>query len=278
MLYYRHFTGSRSGVPVLILHGSAYYDSYDWITVASALSFAGDVAAFDARGFGKSSRSPTADYSHDANVADIIAVLDHLGWRRAILVGHSRGGAYATLAASRFPERAAGLVLIDHCPGIGTRGRGAPPVMVQTIGQKAPRFSDLEAALAATSRSRDLSNAEARERLLSIFSMDNGCFVLTARDPNYQNPIPLTPSAWPTSIAPDVDLWSELAKIRVPILVLRALQSNAYSDAALERMRRELPGCRIAEVDSGHDMAAEAPDAIVNHVLRFSLEIRRPDQ
>ena len=36
-LFYRAF-GSPGATPIIILHGSNYYDSYDWIGVASALA------------------------------------------------------------------------------------------------------------------------------------------------------------------------------------------------------------------------------------------------
>jgi len=268
-LFYRLFGPERPGIPILILHGSTYYDSADWIDVAAGLASDREVVAFDARGFGRSSRSPTADYSNDAQLADIIALLDQLSWPRAVFAGHSRGGAFATLAAARMPERTAGLVLIDHCPGIGVRGRGAPPIVTQTVGQKPPRYPTLEAAVAATSRSPKATGQEARARLLAIFARDGDEYLLTARDPDHQNPIPLAPTGWKATIPSDVDLWQELAKVHVPFLVLRALDSPAFTDDALARIRREFPAAEIIDIVSGHDMAAEAPDMIVAEVTRY---------
>ena len=53
-------------------------------------------------------RSPAADYSLAALAADNLAMGDH-----DLVVGHSMGGATATLAASLRPEWAGRLVLVD---------------------------------------------------------------------------------------------------------------------------------------------------------------------
>ncbi len=48
----------------------------------------------------------------ETHVADEIALLDHLGWDRAWLVGHGWGGHLAMHVAVAHPERVAGLVLL----------------------------------------------------------------------------------------------------------------------------------------------------------------------
>jgi pimeloyl-ACP methyl ester carboxylesterase len=50
-LFYRAF-GSPGATPIVLLHGSNYYDSYDWIGVASALATDRMVVTPDRRGLG----------------------------------------------------------------------------------------------------------------------------------------------------------------------------------------------------------------------------------
>ena len=69
------------------MHGANYFDSYDWIGVAEALAADREVASFDKRGFGESGWSPSKDYSVDANMGDILAVIGELKWERPIVVG-----------------------------------------------------------------------------------------------------------------------------------------------------------------------------------------------
>src|SRR2546425_9607539 len=73
-LFYRTY-GTPGRTPILLLHGSNYYDSYDWIGVASALATDRLVATPDRRGWGESTWSPSKDYSRDALVDDMLAVM-----------------------------------------------------------------------------------------------------------------------------------------------------------------------------------------------------------
>src|SRR3989304_4782272 len=69
--------------------------------------------AFDLRGMGESDPARDGDYSVDAMVRDLAALTDALGLRRYHLVGHSFAGAVVSAAAAAFPDRVAGLVLVD---------------------------------------------------------------------------------------------------------------------------------------------------------------------
>jgi pimeloyl-ACP methyl ester carboxylesterase len=72
------------------------------------------VILIDRPGHGWSSRPAGDTYASPARQAELVAqALDRLGVRRAILVGHSWGGAFATAYALSYPERTAGLVLLS---------------------------------------------------------------------------------------------------------------------------------------------------------------------
>jgi alpha-beta hydrolase superfamily lysophospholipase len=83
-----------TGEPVLLVHGFASSVEHNWhrTGVIDALVQAGfQVIAYDTRGHGRSEKPhDPAKYGAD-DVRDIIRVLDHLGFRRAHLVGYSRG-------------------------------------------------------------------------------------------------------------------------------------------------------------------------------------------
>ena len=66
----------------------------------------------DMRGRGGSAGLPEP-FGIAAHVADLVAVLDHVGVERAVLVGHSMGCNVAARFAADHPDRAAGLVLLD---------------------------------------------------------------------------------------------------------------------------------------------------------------------
>lgn len=254
-LFYRHFGTASAAAPVIIIHGANYYDSFDWIEVAGALARDREVVAYDQRGFGESSWSAARDYSNDAVLGDITALLDHFGWKRAVVMGHSMGGGQAVLYGARMPERTAAVVLVDHCPGAG--GAAAAP------GQAGPAgFPSLEAALKATSRDQrtPLSRVEGFTR-----KTDGG--LLFKRDPSFSNKKPDT-AGWSPKIVSS-DAWADLAAIAAPLLVIRGTQSDRFDDTRIARVQQVQPNVEIANIDCGHDVAGAAPDALIAAVGGF---------
>ena len=102
-----------AGVPLLFVHGglgggrgSATFRQYHM----PALAQHAEVIAFDRRAAG-ASETPATGYSFASFVADIFALLDHLGHKRAILMGNSAGGPQVLQAVLTDPARVVALVL-----------------------------------------------------------------------------------------------------------------------------------------------------------------------
>jgi lipase len=111
---------ARAGPPVgageatvLALHGiSASHMTYRTVARELAGRMRASLLAPDLRGRGRSAHLPPP-FGIRAHVADLLAVLDHAGARRVVLVGHSSGAYLAARLAAEHPERAAALVLLD---------------------------------------------------------------------------------------------------------------------------------------------------------------------
>ncbi|MFJ6632408.1 alpha/beta fold hydrolase [Streptomyces sp. NPDC091376] len=99
-----------SGVPVVYLNGQFATQGY-WRRVVAELGTGWRHITYDERARGASKRS--ADYSFEAAVRDVDAVLAARGVDRALLVGWSYGAVVAAHWADRNPERALGAVLVD---------------------------------------------------------------------------------------------------------------------------------------------------------------------
>lgn len=100
-----------SGTPVLYLNGQFATQGY-WRRVIAELGPDWRHVTYDERARGrKSGRS--ADYSFEAAVRDVDAVLDARGVDRALVVGWSYGAFVAAHWASRNPDRTIGAVLVD---------------------------------------------------------------------------------------------------------------------------------------------------------------------
>ncbi|MFF5251363.1 alpha/beta fold hydrolase [Streptomyces leeuwenhoekii] len=98
------------GVPVIYLNGQFATRGY-WRRVIAELGAGWRHITYDERARGRSKRS--ADYSFEAAVRDVDAVLAARGVERALVVGWSYGAVVAAHWAGRNPERALGAVLVD---------------------------------------------------------------------------------------------------------------------------------------------------------------------
>jgi lipase len=111
---------ARAGPPpagspqvVVAIHGiTASHET--WRAMARAIRRRTDacVLAPDLRGRGRSAALPPPP-SFATHTDDILALLDHLGISRALLVGHSMGAYVAAAVAAEHPERVSGVVLVD---------------------------------------------------------------------------------------------------------------------------------------------------------------------
>jgi pimeloyl-ACP methyl ester carboxylesterase/DNA-binding CsgD family transcriptional regulator len=88
------------------------WDNPVWRHWSEALVERRTLVRYDPRGSGLSDRD-VVDFSLDALVSDLEAVVDALGLRRVSLIGLCQGGVIATAYAARHPERVSRLVLYD---------------------------------------------------------------------------------------------------------------------------------------------------------------------
>jgi pimeloyl-ACP methyl ester carboxylesterase len=108
---------------VLLLHGGPGMGAEYLVGLVKALDGAIDSVLPQQRGLEPSTLEGPRDI--ETHVADEIAVLDHLGWDRAWLMGHSWGGLLAMHLAVAHRERVQGLVLFDTLGAIPDGGRAA---------------------------------------------------------------------------------------------------------------------------------------------------------
>ncbi len=108
-----------SGPPLLLLHG--YPQTHVmWHLVAPCLAGDFSVVAADLRGYGESSKPPTAPdhepYSKRAMAREQVEVMRRLGFERFSVAGHDRGAYCAYRMALDHPERVDRLAVLDIVP------------------------------------------------------------------------------------------------------------------------------------------------------------------
>ena len=112
-----YYEDDGEGPPILLTHGF----------VASTGMWDGQVDAFrdryrlirwDMRGHGRTEcPDDPAAYSQDITVADMAAILDHLGIDKAVIAGHSLGGFMSLRFNVMHPHRVTALILQGCGPG-----------------------------------------------------------------------------------------------------------------------------------------------------------------
>src|SRR5262249_39720782 len=107
--------GPASGPAVILLHGFPY-DIHTYADVAAILAAKGCRAIVPCLcGYGETRFRDAATLRSGEQAAlgaDVIALTDALGIKRAIFSGHNWGGRAATVAAALWPDRCAGLVTV----------------------------------------------------------------------------------------------------------------------------------------------------------------------
>ena len=105
--------GESKRTPIVCVHGAAS-SSVVWMDLVRRWSTKRRVVAPDLPGHGQSDRwHPPSEISIDMYREAVGTVCAQLKIERAILVGHSMGASIALAAAAAWPERVAGLVLVN---------------------------------------------------------------------------------------------------------------------------------------------------------------------
>lgn len=122
------------GVPLVLAHGFSLASGL-YVQALSRLASMGFlVVAVDMAGHGTSTEVAGRPDDLDEYRRFMADVLDELGIRRSVLVGHSLGGRLMAELAAAEPERAVALVLVDAAVGsawddLAAFSRWAPPLL-----------------------------------------------------------------------------------------------------------------------------------------------------
>lgn len=259
------YADEGAGAPPLLCLAGLTRSSRDFDHFAAALpAFAGPrrIVRLDARGRGASDHDPDwTRYNVMVEAGDALALLDHLGIDRAVIVGSSRGGLLAAVIAATAPQRLAGVVLNDVGPVIEPEGIGkimswlGRPPSAKTMAEAA---AGLEAAFGA--RFPGVGPAFWRDWAERSFTEAPGGLAL-AYDPKLRDATLAQAAAAPEG---GHDLWPLFDALKpVPTLLLRGANSDLLSAATAAEMRVRKPDLTVVEIpDRGHIPRLDEPAAL----------------
>ena len=258
--------GNTAKTPLIIVHGLSYF-SYDWMAVAAALAEDRQVAAIDMRGFGDSDWP--GEYGVPAMANDLVAVMDHLDWPKAVLVGHSMGGRSCTWAAAEIPQRVAGLVLVDYSPD---NAPGGSKRVATTVAETPDVFASVDEAIKwSGSDPHSPQGEQQRARFEAYLKPVPGGFMIK-RDPHFANQF-RHQLATGERHKLGVDLWDALSRINMPVLAVRGTRSDMFAADTVPKLRAANARIRLIEVDSGHHVAGDNPVALLRETRLYLAEI-----
>jgi pimeloyl-ACP methyl ester carboxylesterase len=107
--------GPRQGPVLLLIHGSGASGAF-WGPVVPALAERHHLIRVDLPGCGQSPPAPS--YAVPEQAARVAAMLDGLGVRDVVAVGHSSGGYVATALAEQRPDVVRSLALVSTGPSL----------------------------------------------------------------------------------------------------------------------------------------------------------------
>lgn len=247
--------------PALVLLHAFPMDRSLWREVAPALAELGwRVITPDLPGFGA---SPEPAASVEEMAERVALLLNELGEHAAVVAGCSMGGYAAMAFASLFPERTAGLVLVDTKGNAdGEEARANRERIAEQV-----LSSGSTAALAVTQPDVMLS-AETREQRPQVTAWLQD--VIRAQQP-------AGVAAAQHAMAKRLEQFEMLAGLHVPVLCIRGSDdaiSSADDHTRMARAARD--GLDITVPGAGHLVPIETPDAFVEHVGAYLSHLRTP--
>jgi pimeloyl-ACP methyl ester carboxylesterase len=257
-----HYEIYGAGDPVLMINGLSA-PGINWLYQVRDLSQHFQLITFDNRGVGESARPPAEVYPIAVMAEDAARLLQHLGIRRAHVVGASMGGAIAQELALRHPDLVRSLVLA--CTWAKGDGR-----FVHTVES----WVRLSRRLTLEERFRDVlfpmvyspaffeRPGALKEVVMSVLAY----------------PFPTTPEAMERQ-ARGLLAWNgsrvkDLKRIKAPTLVLVGRDDILTPPAFARTLARLIPKGKLKIVPGGHGFFIEEAKAFNRAVLAFLRRVK----
>ncbi len=266
----------QPGLPVVMVHGLAASSAFWYAAGAPILSLMGRTVLYDLRGHGKSD-VPDSGYGVASMARDLEALIEKLGLTRYHLVAHSFGGMIALTQAMRHPDQVASLTLVDVRirpiqSKISIPVADIPPAVERQLADLGIDAGKLNQAGDGVDYLRTVARIE-------IEAGDRAAGLLAAvyRHPklfrNRRNAERWIELCERVSLIADLAeepsfTAADLAKLKVPMLILVGGQSNTLPSA--RELARLCPHAVFHEVPGvGHFFPMSKPRAFLRPTMRF---------
>jgi pimeloyl-ACP methyl ester carboxylesterase len=229
-------------VAVLLLHGQPG-SARDWDAVVAALPNRAKPLVISRPGWDGVTRSTTLE----GNAEAALRALDLAGAERALVVGHSLGGAVAAWLAASRPGRVAGLVLV--APSANRDALVPADHLLAT-----PLLGDALTAVALAVAGNVLAVGGLRRLLAQELGVD-------ANYLRRSTPMLTRPRTWRSFVAEQrmlvrelPELEARLAGIRAPTIVVAGTADRIVPIRSARRLSEQIPGARLIALRGAHHL------------------------
>jgi pimeloyl-ACP methyl ester carboxylesterase len=223
-----HYVTLGTGPLVVMIHGFPDF-WYTWRHQMAALSNGFQVVAIDQRGYNLSDKPQGVDnYSMRLLVADVAAVIRHLGRDKATIVGHDWGGMVAWQFAMNLPDMTERLIVLNlpHPRGLLRELKSNAEQITnseyaRTFQRGSPKDANVFFGQPMTPETLSswVTDAAARKRYVEAFQRSDFDAMLNYYKANY-----------PKGTGADVPSVPDFPKVKAPVLMFHGL-----GDFALHR-------------------------------------------
>ena len=268
--------GNPAAPAMVLLHG--FPESHrTWRHQIPELAKTHFVIAPDQRGYARSSKPEGAEnYTPDKTVGDLIALADHFGKDRFVLIGHDWGGAIAWMAGLQHPNRVERLIIVNAPHPFVFQKSLFDDVEQRAASQYIRLFRNpgLETQLEAMGLGTFFDTTFARHADPALLAPERDAYLdewsqpgaMTAMLNWYRASAIVVPGMDETPERPAF-LDGPFPPLQMPVLVIWGIGDKALLPVQLEGLDRFVPDLKVVQVDAGHFVPWENPGA-VNTAIR----------
>jgi pimeloyl-ACP methyl ester carboxylesterase len=231
------------GLPMVLAHGFLM-DSDMFAPQVAALGGKQRVITWDQRGHGRTQSTPDP-FTYWDSADDQRALLDHLGIHQAVVGGMSQGGFVGLRFALRYPDRTAGLLLLDSQAGLEDPEKVPQYDLmfdVWTSEGPTPELTEMVAAIAIGNQRPESAAWIEKWGALPAEGLRQSYRTLMDRD----------------------DVTDRLGQIRAPALVIHGEEDSAIPMERAEELCQGLSGCEgvVRIPGAGHAANLTHPELV----------------
>ncbi|MFD2057145.1 alpha/beta fold hydrolase [Mesorhizobium calcicola] len=254
--------------PIVFIHGASANLRDQMLPLRPLLEGRAEMLFFDRPGFGWSERGPGNNESPSAQANTIAALMDRLGMKKAVIVGHSFGSAVTTAFGREHPDKTLGLVFLAPATHPWPGGATSWYYDLTTIPVLGRLFSETLTYPTGTLRMADATTCvfspnKVPDNYLSLASI----------------PLVLRPSAFRANATDVAGLYRyafgaapHYNEIKAPTVVISGDRDKVvYAEIHSVGLARDIAGAELFWVHNlGHKPDWIAPDLVVGAIAKVA--------